>query len=181
MSNPSQKSALARRRPRAGARGAAMVEGLAAIPFFMIIFASAVYIHDIYNNKISTLAETRRNTWANAMGPCANNNSQTVEILGFSLTIPAPNNSNLAAGQLAPGGQLCDKKVDESSVLADESVTKSQYMGGGDTAVQSRYRVICNEQPAPADFKKGIDFLWNKYGKPQTPLPLGAPVAPVAP
>lgn len=180
MSHPideRRSEAWCRRRAQ---RGAAMVEALAAIPFFMLIFASAVYLHDVYRMKISTLSETRRNTWFNALGECTSDSSKNIDAVDNSLLIPPPQNSQLAAGQEAPGGQLCDKKFDETAMVADESVQKSEYMGGGSTPVKSRYKLLCNEKPVPGDFQRGVEFLWNKLGQPATGLN-GVPLSPASP
>jgi hypothetical protein len=171
MRDVTRETLLHRRHRRAGQRGAAMVEGLVAIPFFILIFASAVYIHDLYSTKLTTMATTRRSSWESAMGPCVTGNTMTIEVFGFNIDVPAPSANDLAAGQMAPGGQLCGKKFDETSMVSTDSATMQSYMGGGTTEVKSGYRLLCNEKPADADFKKGIEYLWNFYGA-EAPLPV---------
>ncbi len=146
-----------------------MVEGLAAIPFFLLIFAAGVYIQNLYSAKLESMAKSRAQNWQNAQGACNTGAAVEINIFGFSLKIPAPNNADLAAGQASPGGQLCSAEFDSSSQQVSDTVPMSSFLGGGSAEVKSNYRMLCDEQPVPGDFEKGIDYLWDKYGPPPEP------------
>jgi hypothetical protein len=149
---------------RAGQRGAAMVEGLVAIPVFMVIFASAVYIQDLYSTKLETMANSRESAWENASDKCEQSEKAK------SPPVPEPKQTDLAAGQEAPGGLLCDSEFKESVKEINVDVKMSDYMGGDVSQVGAGTRILCNEQPVPGDFKKGIDYLWQKYGAPTSTI-----------
>ena len=55
---------------RKGQRGAALVEAVVVIPFFIIIFASMIFIGQLYGEKQRTMREAKQNVWVYAMGNC---------------------------------------------------------------------------------------------------------------
>lgn len=170
-----------RARRRAGQRGAAMVEGLVAIPVFMVIFASAVYIQNLYATKLKTMSDSRNSAWSNSMGACFAGKTVSISIGGATLEIPIPEPGALAAGQEAPGGLLCEAEFSESTMEYNAPVKMSDYMGGSVSNVGTSTKILCNEKPVAGDFKKGVDYLWNKYGTPPapaTPAPTGGTPAP---
>lgn len=164
-----------RARRRAGQRGAAMVEGLVAIPVFMVIFASAVYIQNLYTTKLRTMSVSRSSAWTNSMGSCSSGKTAQINLFGTTLEIPIPEKSALVAGQEAPGGLLCEAEFSESTVDSKDSVKMSDYMGGSVSNVATQTKILCNERPVPGDFKKGVDYLWKKYGKPPAATPPTTP------
>jgi hypothetical protein len=152
-----------------------MVEGLVAIPVFMVIFASSVYIQNLYSTKLKTMSSSRSAAWYNASGACFAGNSTTIDIGGATLEIPIPEQSALVAGQEAPGGLLCEAEFSESNMEYNAPVKMSDYMGGSVSNVGTNTKILCNEKPVAGDFKKGVDYLWNKYGTPPTTTPTPAP------
>src|SRR5262245_11774256 len=86
-------------------RGAAIVEGLVAIPFFIIIFAATMFISRFYNEKLRTVASSRAQAWTAAMAGCVGN-------------LPAlPGADMIDFGILSddPLTQLCDKGFGEAA------------------------------------------------------------------
>jgi len=139
-------------------RGAAMVEALVAIPFFMIIFASTVFVGEFYRRKLKSHRESMLLMWQASSLGC----DET--ILG---PLPGSANINLGAASEAPGAALCSTGFGEVTELATGSVQASGIIGGYTANASTSTKLICNEKAETGDFDGASEFLWELFAPPE--------------
>ncbi|HSO00452.1 MAG TPA: hypothetical protein VLS89_19305 [Candidatus Nanopelagicales bacterium] len=146
--------ALGRRRRR----GAVMAESLVAIPFFILIFGSAVFIGDLYRSKLSTHRASMERVWTESLLGC----DETT--LG---PLPLNNDIDLKEAAGAPGAQLCDTGFGMLTEEQSGSVARPAPLPAGNVDTTTTTLLICNEKPTDGDFDGAADFLWNLYAPPE--------------
>lgn len=141
----------ARRARRAARRGAATVEAVASLPFFILILAATVFTGRLYRQKLNTYTVARGEAWDEAMNGCD---------AGDGPLLPPAANANLgiADNPTFPGVQLCDTGFGER--VGVETGTAS-VSGAFDMSqdVTTRIVVTCNEVPQQGDFRGGVAWL----------------------
>jgi len=149
--------ALANRlRNRRRQRGAAMVEGLIVIPFFMLIFAGTMFIGGFFAKRIHLQNEVREETWKMAVSEnCdgkAKGNLKSMEIV---------DSSDLGELSASPLAALCDKDFGSVSYTAKDS----HKVGSFDGKINATAMVPCNETPIAGDtaYESAVQFLWDAY------------------
>jgi hypothetical protein len=167
MSTTNRLSSLDTARRRRRARGAAMVEALAAIPFFIIIFGSTIYMGSIYNRQLRTMANSRRDAWAEAVRNCPASSTEIPTEVGADVV--------LEDGENAIGSELCDTAFKEATVIAEGTAGVRGALGDPTKTVRSQSTLLCNEKPVAGNFNQGIEYLWNRYKE------FGLPVATLPP
>src|SRR5262245_7575932 len=110
------------RRSRCGGRGAALVEAIVVIPFFLIIFGSIVFVGELYSRKLATMSRSTRIACEPA-GRCTG---------GTDSGEPLVNKSSIDLGAAAalPFTQLCDQGFGEVVVTEASSTTAARLLGG---------------------------------------------------
>lgn len=146
-------AALRRRRT---SRGAVMVEALVAIPFFLIIFASIVFIGDLYRSKLRTHQSSMAEVWSRAFGDCDD---------PFGLPpLPGTGGIDWDEADEAPGAALCDKDFAKVESQKEAKVKASNLIGGKEADTSTKTAVLCNEVAESGDFEGATDFLWEIFG-----------------
>ncbi|MCC6555560.1 MAG: hypothetical protein IT372_21575 [Polyangiaceae bacterium] len=143
-------------RRRGARRGAVMVEALVVIPFFIIIFASIVFIGNLYKNKLKTSQDSLAEVWLNSNLGCN----------GAATLSPLPGTEAVDWGEVkeAPGMALCDKEFGKLQSTKEASVKASNLIGGKNASAGTSTAVLCNEVPETGDFNGAVDFLWGLFG-----------------
>jgi hypothetical protein len=151
-------------------RGVAMVEGVVAIPFFILIFVGAMFVGGFYGKRIDAQGQARNETWKRAgidncdMG--ANGALEGMEIV---------DSADLGELSKSPLAALCDADFGSISYSfrTSHGVTGGVYSFYQD--ITATVLVPCNESPIAGDaaYKAAVEFLWDAYQK-QGVLPANA-------
>ena len=147
-------------RRRRRARGAAMVEAIVTIPFFIIIFVSIIFVGRLYRSKMKTHRESMASAWQKSVLGC-----------DPALTGPIPGTPSidLGAAKDAPGAQLCDSSVGQIKESVNGSAAASGALGGFSASTTTTTKLVCNERPTRGDFEGAFDFLWDLFKPPEAP------------
>jgi hypothetical protein len=156
--------ARARRVGRRGRRGAAMVEALIAIPFFLILFVLSIFLNQLYKEKLRTIRETKQCAWASAMtGNCEGGcgSAQTKNLGDKDLDQGAQNNPSQGHPQV---DAWLTKTFSETSHQAFGSASASPRAGETYYGVTmgTKQIVMCNEKPEDAQFRSIFLFTYHK-------------------
>lgn len=167
----STRSAASRARHE---RGAAMVEALIAIPFFITIFTSILYIGHLYGEKETTLYAAKQGAWLYALSGCQGN-PQGQQADGFD--VGAQLGQQLGGSGLS--GQSLDQQGGNLNTYADQaggtatksystavytsnaSVTADKWMGGFVNHLSTTDRVQCNEVPEKGSIGGVLHYAWG--------------------
>lgn len=153
------------RRRRSSERGAAMVEGVVAIPFFLIMFAGIVFVGKLYETKMRVMRFTKEAAWNYAMCNCNDKGdpiSSTCRAAegasagsgGADTAKPEGYDpSEVAKGGSGPGSDLATKQLGSSYAQMEAKVTADRFLGAYTKSVSSRTKVMCNETPHNGDIK----------------------------
>jgi hypothetical protein len=143
-------------------RGAAMVEALVAIPFFIVIFALTMLVGKSYSEKLRTLRESKRCAWDHAMNGCNGgcNADTTAGGSGGELSTPSgTGGGGKTAG--APQSQIMSQDLHASKFTVKAQVTASNVVGGYTRNIESTTSVFCDEVPQNGDPAGIAKYLWN--------------------
>ncbi len=155
--------AKARRRLRQRARGAAMVEALVTIPFFITIFAATMFVGTFYGNKLKSLRESKQCAWQYAMVGC--NGACDVAAEGGKGAADGDNldppDSNDPSTDGAPGAEIKSGDWYQSKFTVKSSAQASGIMGGFSRDIQSTTTVMCNEEPADGNVIGIAQYVWK--------------------
>ena len=147
------------KRNRARMRGAAMVEGVVAIPFFILIFAGTVFAGGFYGRWIDTHGRARAETWKRAVNENCDDHAN-VSLPGLVMV----DSANLGDFADTPLSSLCDEDFGSVRYTA-----RSSYAVGGpfpfDKPVVATVTCPCNESPIGGDaaYPAAVEFLWLAY------------------
>jgi hypothetical protein len=147
---------------RRASRGAAMVEALVAIPFFIIIFASTIFIGNTYRTKLGAHRESMKTGWDAAIKGCTGN------VMG---SLPGTSSINLKEASALPEAQLCSLGFGEVSGKGIGSTTASPLIGGKTVKLNTLSPIICDEKPVTGDFDGAAEFLWEMFKDPEVTDP----------
>ncbi len=121
-------------RTRRAARGAALVEGIIAIPAMIMILSGMLFLHRMISSSESAMAEARFTTWNDAMNACGGDGQTANGILDLqnqmngasgskqSLLDPLPTSSH-DTGARKVELSLAGTTPDRQSVLFSQSVS----------------------------------------------------------
>lgn len=151
----------AKRRRR---RGAAMVEALVAIPFFIVIFATTMFVGSFYQEKLRTMRESKRCAWDHALNGCKGGCQAETTAAGSSDEIGASGTGDGKADS-APGGEIMSKDVNQSKFTVQSKVTAANIIGGYVRNVESTTTVLCDEVPEDGNPIGVASYLWNNGSK----------------
>lgn len=160
------KTIRARARRRASERGAAMVEGVVAIPFFLLMFAAVVFVGKLYETKLRVMRLAKESAWNYAMCNCGDKGDPA------SSTCRSPEGAAAGsggadtgkpdgfdpgeiskAGGSGPGGELASRKFGSSLASMEADIQADKFLGSFKKTMSSRTKVMCNETPRDGNIK----------------------------
>jgi hypothetical protein len=151
-------------------RGAALVEAVVVIPFFLIIFASMIFVAKLYGEKQRTLRVSKEYAWTYAMANCESGGANTTLETGGSpmgqLESTDPNVNSDPLGQFQgsdPGMEKFDKSWGTASATITGSVTASKAIGGFTNELSTTTKVQCNEKPQEGNLRGVFHFAWDLF------------------
>lgn len=137
-----------------------MVEALAAIPFFIIIFASMLYVARLYGEKQRTLRQAKEYAWTYAMHNCSGSSSQVTQQSngnpGNEFNMGEANNYKGVGGD-----KSLSKDFGTSVSTVQGKVTASKLIGGKTNKLATTTRVQCNEEPVDGNLVGVLKFAWK--------------------
>jgi hypothetical protein len=153
---------LQHRRRRLRQRGAAMVEALVAIPFFVVIFACTMFVGSFYQEKLRTIAESKRCAWDHSINGCSGGCNAGTADVGSGSEIQQPGSGTGSAKTTgSPGSQIMSKDFYQSSFTVQSQTQASNVIGGFVKPIQSTTTVMCDEVPENGDLSGVAKYLWN--------------------
>ena len=155
---------------RKGQRGAALVEAVVVIPFFIIIFASMIFIGQLYGEKQRTMREAKQNVWVYAMSNCegsmSNVSSESDGDPASQMNSQDPNVNTNPTQQFSgssAGMAKLDQDMGTASSTVTGAVTASKGIGGFTNKLSTTTRMQCNEAPIDGDLFGVFKFAWNLF------------------
>jgi hypothetical protein len=137
-----------------------MVEGVVAIPFFILMLAATVFVGGFYAMRIDAQAQAREFTWLKAVNEnCDASPDGAIE----GLTVI--DSSELGELSKSPLAALCDKDVGVAEMTAKRSykvgIPKLDAVGD----IDARATCPCNESPVSGDvaYESAVEYLWQVY------------------
>jgi hypothetical protein len=157
-------------RGRRSSRGAAMVEAVVVIPFFIIIFASMIFVAKLYGEKQRTLRVSKEFAWTYAMSNCESGAANASLESGGSpmgqMENQDPNVQNDPMQQFNgsdPGMDKFNQDWGTSSSTVKGSVTASKAIGGFTNDLTTTTKVQCNEKRQKGNLKGLFYFAWDLF------------------
>lgn len=138
-------------------RGAAMVEALVAIPFFIVIFALTMFVGQFYQEKLKTIRESKRCAWDHALNGCKGGCNADTEGTGSGSATQPPGQT----GDSQTDSQLTSKDVYQSKFTVKSKATASNVIGGYSRQIESTTTVTCDEVPEDGNPIGIAKYLWN--------------------
>lgn len=164
--NHQRDTQLRRRRER----GAALVEAVVIVPFFIIIFASMIFVGQLYGEKQRTIREAKQNAWVYAMGNCQGSMSDvSSETDGDPMGQLQSSDPNVDPGQTQqfsgsdPGMAKLQQDMGTAVATSTGKVTASKGIGGFTNSLSTTTRVQCNEPPIDGNLFGVFKFAWNLF------------------
>ena len=142
-------------------RGAAMVEALVAIPFFIIIFATTMFVGSFYQEKLKTIRESKKCAWDHAIAGCKGGCQADTEVGGSGNEVQSPGGTGDSKTDSAPGGEIQSKDFYQSKFTVKSKATASNVIGGYVKNIESTTTVMCDEVPENGDPAGIAKYLWN--------------------
>lgn len=134
-------------------RGAAFAEAVVLIPFFIIVWASILYVHDYYTQKILTAQRSRNCAWRYAVSGCRDSGGCTGgtvinEGAGLVMTdLPGGDAvTRFASNRFASG--VFELVLGRTAMARDSAtVPMPRTLGTSGATARGRHSVMCNEVP----------------------------------
>ncbi|MBI2396038.1 MAG: hypothetical protein HYV09_41125 [Deltaproteobacteria bacterium] len=168
---------IRRVRRRAGERGAAMVEGVVAIPFFLIMLAAIIFVGRLYETKMRVMRLTKESAWNYAMCNCGDRGDP------ISSKCNAPEGAAAGSGGKesgkpdgfdpgevskagsGPGGDLATREFGSSYAQMETKITSDKFLRGFSKQVSSKTKVMCNETPHDGNIKGWGSAAFDAFRK----------------
>ncbi|MGZ3420772.1 MAG: hypothetical protein ACXVEF_20130 [Polyangiales bacterium] len=154
-----------------------MVEGVVAIPFFLIIFSALIFVNKFYETKLRTMRLTKESAWNYAMCNCA----EKGDSISSSCRAPEGDSAgsggssdgkadgfdpgSLSKGGSGPGSEIASKKFGSSYASMETKITSDSFLGGFTKTISSRTKVMCNEAPHNGDLKGWGSAAFDAFSK----------------
>jgi hypothetical protein len=147
-----------------------MVEAVVVIPFFIIIFASMIFVAKLYGEKQRTLRVSKEYAWVYAMSNCEGGSANTtLEQGGSPMSQLESNDPNVNPQPLQqfngsdPGMEKFNKDWGTASATVTGSATASKAIGGFTNDLSTTTRVQCNETPRDGNLRGVFGFAWDLF------------------
>jgi len=140
-----------------------MVEAVVAIPFFIIIFAAAMFVGKLYTSKITTMRVARDQAWEKAVAGCgdAENNDDPPITQRNDVNPPPTFKAQNRDVSKAPAATVASKRFGDATGSAETTIVAGKVMGGQAKNVKSVIIVPCNEQTQNDDIGSTLGFVWG--------------------
>lgn len=148
-------------RSRRRRRGAAMVEALVAIPFFIVIFATTMFVGGFYQEKLRTLRESKKCAWDHALAGCNGGCQAETTPGGSGAEVTPPGGAGDDKANSAPGAEIQSADINQSKFTVKSKATASNVIGGWVKNIESTTTVMCDEKPEDGDPAGVAKYLWN--------------------
>jgi hypothetical protein len=146
---------------RGRSRGAAMVEALVVIPFFMLILAGALYVAGLYSTRIEVQGVARTGAWNGAIA----GNCQGVPTVNDLADFAVVDKADLGELSSSPLAALCD-----ADFGAGVSRWRKGYEVTGpfpfpEAVIETVAMMPCNDEPIAGDtaYENAVKYLWDLY------------------
>ena len=147
-----------------------MVEAVVAIPFFITIFVSMLYVTHLYAEKQRTLRDARQIAWTHALKACEGSTASTIAETN-------PSNDLGGAGENAdptadPSVEQYAGKAGGSELLQDwgtavatskSSVNTGFLLGSQNKSLSTTTRVQCNEKKRKGNLLGVLKMAWGLW------------------
>jgi len=142
-------------------RGAAMVEALVAIPFFIVIFATTMFVGSFYQEKLRTIRESKRCAWDHALTGCKGGCQAETGFASSGSEASAGGTTGDSKSDGAPQSNITSKDFFQSKFTVSGKATASNVIGGFVRNIESTTTVTCDEVPENGDPIGIAKYLWN--------------------
>lgn len=136
-----------------------MVEGVVAIPFFILMLAGTTFVGGFYGQRIGAQSEARAGTWLRAVNE---NCDQGANIIIPGMTIV--DSADLGELSSSPLVALCDKDFGAVTYTPRRTydVTGVVDFNG---KIQATAMSLCNESPVSGDvaYEAAVEYLWKAW------------------
>lgn len=167
MSEPMKTSRNIKKAKRRSRRGAALVEAVVTIPFFIGIFVALTFVGSLYIKKQGTISLSRQQAWMYAMNNCSGDMENVNSKDGGSTSEGEIDFGGTQEYEGAPGGKTASKGFQMAvSTISGKASTNGNNAAGVNKAlyeqqVQTTTWVLCNEKPEDGDLKGVFKFAWK--------------------
>ncbi len=145
---------------RGSLRGAALIEALVVIPFFILTLAALIFAGSVYSTKLKAMREAKSQAWSYAMSNCgeAGNGSigdarnwsgATQSYDGNPTSGVSMSGANAAQG--AQGTSSLRRDVNAAVATVEYSTRSDLQIGSHEVRPKATERVMCNEPPYDAN------------------------------
>lgn len=154
-----------------------MVEGVVAIPFFLLIFSCLLYIGHLYSAKMKMMRLAKESAWDYAMCNCGESGDKISSKCNTPEGAAAGSGgaesgkpdgydpADVAKGGSGPGSDLASRKFGSSLASMEGSITADKLLGGFTQRISTRTKVMCNEAPHNGDLKGWGSAAFDAFKK----------------
>ncbi len=146
-----------------------MVEAVVAIPFFIIIFASILYVGKLYAQKQRTLREAKQQAWTYALNNCEGGGGASKQPDGNPVSGLNSQGAGLGkgAGSYVPasGGESLTTDWGTATATVKGTVVADNLIGGYTNKLSTTTRMQCNEKPADDSILGVLKAGWHNFTK----------------
>lgn len=148
--------------------GAAMVEAVVMLPFFLLLFGLVLYVYREHEGRISASADARNCAWTysanNCEGPlppgCRTAGSIRSEEIQAADVADGSDSILGALSGIPFVGMVIDAVFGTSHRFAGaRTFERPKVMGGGERTVSRNYTMMCNEVPRDTALEFALDML----------------------
>lgn len=173
MRAPSGSKCLSLRRTR----GAALVEAVVAMPFFIVILGGTIFAGNLYQTKLRTMRRARQSAWTEAISNCGRGGDPMTTHLSRDEGLPAPSvrggeaySAVDAKGaetvtRVAPHADTLEMKLDVAEAKLSAIAAADRVIGRFSSRMSSHTEVTCNEAPHDGDMGVFNRSLWSVIAK----------------
>lgn len=146
-------------------RGAAMIEALIVIPFFIMIFVLSIFLNNLYTEKLKTIRETKQCVWTSAMkGDCQGGcgQSNTKNLGDKDLDQGAESNPSQGHPQVDKWLTKTFSETDQTKTGSASASSVDGIVTGFSVQVGTKQIAMCNEIPEDAQFRSIFLYTYHK-------------------
>jgi len=167
-----------RRNNRTRSRGAAMVEGVVAIPFFLLMLSGIIFVGRLYETKMRVMRLTKESAWDYAMCNCGDRGDSMSSACKKPEGYAAGSGGSESgkpdgydpsevgkAGGSGPGGDVASRQFGSSLAQMETKITSDKFLGSFNKKVSSKTKVMCNETPHNGDVKGWGSAAFDAFRK----------------
>jgi hypothetical protein len=163
----------ARRSRRRGEEGAALVEAVVAIPFFLIVLGCIGFAGQTYSTKLGVMRNAREKVWAYAAANCGTRGDASSSPSGLDttgITTGTETNGNNGGANTSPAGaagnsphsDVISKDLGSASVTSQSDVAATGILGAMHATPSARRKVMCNEPPYDGSLGGAVQAAWHE-------------------